>query len=117
MKIPHLRVILLAGILISVVSVIVASGFLFLRAQAAQKNTITLTELAKHSTAKDCYVAYNGEVFDLSWFVPLHKGGMQIVAACGTPTDEFSKVHPGGQFSKITIQAVLRMSVIGTLSK
>lgn len=77
--------------------------------------TFTPAELAKHATQQDCLVAYKNEVFDVTWFIPQHKGGLQILAMCGQAADDFSKQHPGGSFSKPEIQAILTVSKVGTL--
>lgn len=77
----------------------------------------TLDELAKHNTAQDCYIAYGGQVFNITWFIPRHEGGNEITQMCGTVTDDFSKIHEGGPFTKGAIQAVLQMSVVGNLGQ
>lgn len=53
---------------------------------AAQTNTdsFTLTQVAEHSTANDCWTIVNGNVYDITSYVPRHPGGDGILAACGT---------------------------------
>lgn len=77
----------------------------------------TLSELAQHSSQEDCYIAYKDQVFNLTWFISKHKGGLQILALCGQQADEFSAEHPGGSFDKPQIQAILQLSQVGTLVK
>ena len=49
---------------------------------------ITLTELAKHSTQKDCWVGYKGQVYDVTKFLPRHPGGVSTISRyCGTNTE------------------------------
>lgn len=83
--------------------------------EPSANKTFTVAELAQHSSEKDCLVAYQNEVFDLSWFIPQHEGGLQIVSMCGQEADSFSQQHPGGSFSKPKIQAILKASKVGTL--
>lgn len=78
---------------------------------------VTLAELSQHSSEQDCWVAYKGEVFNITWFIPQHEGGLQIVSLCGQQADEFSQQHPGGSFDKAKIQAVLRVSKVGSLTE
>lgn len=75
----------------------------------------TLSEVALHTVGTDCWVAYQGRVYDVSWFVAKHKGGNLILTMCGQDATSFSSQHPGGSFSTPQIQAVLQMSDIGQL--
>jgi cytochrome b involved in lipid metabolism len=54
-----------------------------------QKPTgLTLTDLSKHNTENDCWVAYQGKVYDVTAFLPLHPGGAAaIVKYCGTASE------------------------------
>lgn len=40
---------------------------------------VSLDELARHHTRTDCWMAINGDVFDVSRFVPYHPGGPKIL--------------------------------------
>jgi len=52
---------------------------------------VPLSELSKHSTVDDCWVAYDGKVYDITSFLPNHRGGInRILPYCGT-ADEFQK--------------------------
>lgn len=44
---------------------------------------LSLQEIAKHSSASDCWVAINGKVLDLSDFTS-HPGGSAYIPYCGT---------------------------------
>lgn len=79
--------------------------------------TLTLSELNQHASEQDCFVTYRGEVFDITWFVDLHAGGLQIVSLCGQVADDFSPQHPGGSFDGPKIQAILSLSKIGVLAQ
>jgi len=40
---------------------------------------ISMIEVAKHCTAKDCWVVLHGKVYDLTKFAPQHVGGMKAI--------------------------------------
>lgn len=42
---------------------------------AAVARTVDLEELSKHTTEKDCYLLYNGKVYDVTEFLDEHPGG------------------------------------------
>ena len=43
--------------------------------EAAVPRTVDLEELSKHTTEKDCYLLYNGKVYDVTEFLDEHPGG------------------------------------------
>lgn len=49
--------------------------------QAAVSTTreVTLSELEKHNTANDCWVAIDGRIFDLTDFAKIHPGGSDMI--------------------------------------
>jgi len=51
---------------------------------AYAETTYTLTQVAAHSTASDCWSVVSGSVYDLTAFIPRHEGGAaRIIAMCG----------------------------------
>ena len=46
---------------------------------------INQVELSKHSTDKDCWIAYAGNVYDITEYLPKHKSS--LVNFCGTSSD------------------------------
>lgn len=58
---------------------------------------ISLADLAKHNKESDCWVAYSGKVYDITSFLPMHKGGKEkLIPLCGTSTEfenAFGKAH------------------------
>jgi cytochrome b involved in lipid metabolism len=49
----------------------------------AVSKSISLNEIANHSNASDCWTAINGNVYNLTDFIPGHPGGNIITTACG----------------------------------
>ena len=67
-----------------------AGGFIFFQSRrstskvaAASNRSITQEEVAKHSTASDCWMAIEGNVYDVTSFIPNHPGGQAIALGCG----------------------------------
>lgn len=58
-------------------------------------NGLTLAEVAKHSTSKDCYLIVNGAAYDVTSYIYKHPGGARnITSRCGTEaTKVFSAIH------------------------
>ncbi len=58
---------------------------------------ITRKELAKHNSLGDCWVSYNGKVYDLTSYLPNHPGSAAAIAPyCGTAEEfkvAFEKQH------------------------
>lgn len=63
-----------------------------------QLRTITRSELQRHSTTDDCWVAIHGIVYDLTLFADEHPAGAESIhALAGTDgTDAFDAVHNQG---------------------
>jgi hypothetical protein len=59
---------------------------------------IALSEVEQNASAESCWVAIDGDVFDLTDWIPQHPGGAdRIEALCGTDgTAQFEGQH-GGQ--------------------
>ncbi len=51
--------------------------------EGAMTKTYTLDDVAKHTTADDCWLAIEGKVYDVTKFIPRHPGGKAILQGCG----------------------------------
>merc|ERR1719420_2941504 len=69
----------------------------------------TLEEVAKHTTKQDCWVVVNGEVLDVTKFLPEHPGGvLAIMTFAGKDaTHEFNMIHPPDVVGKYAPDAVI----------
>jgi cytochrome b involved in lipid metabolism len=79
--------------------------------------TFTKEELlANHSTQESCYIAYKGQVYDITTFLPSHPGGAKKpLQECGKVVDSFSQIHKGGSFDSPEIQEIINTKIIGSL--
>ncbi len=77
--------------------------------------TFTMSEVAIHSSASDCYTVIEGSVYDLSNFVGKHPGGEEaIMSICGKDgTAAFSNQHGDDRRPNNTLSSLK----IGTLAE
>ncbi|KAF4688204.1 hypothetical protein FOZ60_003008 [Perkinsus olseni] len=78
-------------------------------APAAPTNGYTLEEVAKHNTDTDCWVALNGQVLDVTDFLPEHPGGkLAIMTFAGKDASkEFNMIHPADVVEKYVPESIL----------
>lgn len=74
---------------------------------------ITLTQVAEHNSRASCFSAVNGNVYDLTSWIPNHPGGeSKILALCGTDASvSFNRQH-GGDSKPIKILAGFKLGVL-----
>lgn len=59
-----------------------------------EENTISISELKKHNTKKDAWVAYKGKVYDITDFIEKHPGGVnKIMLAAGGNIEPFWNMY------------------------
>lgn len=66
------------------------------------KTQLTGIEVAKHASAKDCWVIVHGRAYDVTDFLPEHPGGQKIILkyAGKDATKEFDPIHPPDTLEK-----------------
>eukprot|EP00298_Acanthocystis_sp_HF-20_P015104 c21029_g1_i1.p1 GENE.c21029_g1_i1~~c21029_g1_i1.p1 ORF type:complete len:652 (-),score=297.84 c21029_g1_i1:656-2566(-) len=71
--------------------------------------TYTLADVAKHNTEKDCWVVVNGEVLDVTKFLPDHPGGKKAILlyAGKDATEEFNMLHKPDVVQKYAAESIL----------
>jgi len=74
----------------------------------------TLSEVAKHNTEGDCWVVVNGQVLNVTKFLPDHPGGKKSILQFRgkDASEEFNMLH-----EKNVIEKYAPYTVIGTLKK
>lgn len=70
---------------------------------------ITERELAQHSTAADCWIAFHGKVYDLTAFLERHPGGSEILLkfAGKDASKVFGGKHPASFLTMLPEEACL----------
>jgi cytochrome b involved in lipid metabolism len=79
------------------------------------KANLTLVEIAKHSSATDCWMAIDGQVYDLSQYIKdgLHPGGDKILNGCGKDASDMFHQIPKHNNGRAT--ATLPTYLLGAL--
>lgn len=74
-----------------------------------QLRTITAAEVAKHNTENDCWVIVNGQVLDVTSFLPDHPGGKKaiMIFAGRDATDEFNMLHKPDVVEKYAPESII----------
>jgi len=69
----------------------------------------TLDEVAKHNTEADCWVIVNGEVLDVTKFLPDHPGGKKAILlyAGKDATEEFNMLHEKNVVVKYAPESII----------
>ena len=56
---------------------------------------ISMKEVAKHSTESDCWLVIEGNVYDVTGFIPKHPGEERILNGCGKDATELFATKGG----------------------
>jgi cytochrome b involved in lipid metabolism len=79
---------------------------------------IAVSELAKHATPSDCWIAIEGKVYNVTDFIPGHPGGQIITTGCGKDATTMFNSRPNDGTSHSTrARDLLSGYQIGTLNK
>ncbi|EER10021.1 succinate dehydrogenase, putative, partial [Perkinsus marinus ATCC 50983] len=81
---------------------------------AAAGKSYTMEEISKHNSRESCWVVIDGEVLDVTGFLPDHPGGDISILNYGgkDATEPFHDIHPAGIIQKYCPDAVI--GVVGT---
>ncbi|KAG0247812.1 hypothetical protein BG011_000888 [Mortierella polycephala] len=79
--------------------------------------SITAAEVAKHNTPEDCWVIVNGQVLDVTKFLPDHPGGKKaiLIFAGRDATEEFNMLHKADVVDKYAPESVIGVLDVDSL--
>ena len=73
---------------------------------------ITSSELPIHNTQQDCWIAYEGKVYDITAWLPKHPGSAQAIAPyCGTSSEfevAFTQQHGTSKVQKLMQEGIYK---------
>ncbi|KAF9128317.1 hypothetical protein BGX30_014371 [Mortierella sp. GBA39] len=78
-------------------------------AEPTKLRPISAAEVAKHNTEKDCWVIVNGQVLDVTKFLPDHPGGKKavLIFAGRDATEEFNMLHKADVVEKYAPESII----------
>jgi len=81
----------------------------------ADVTSLTLAAVAQNASAENCWVAIEGQVYDLTEWINQHPGGAgNITSLCGTDgTSRFSNQHGGSSNPESTLERYLLGPLVG----
>ena len=83
----------------------------------SETDGITIEEVAEHNTKSDCWLVIEGNVYDVTKFIPEHPGGDRILQGCGKDaTDHFTGKSTLGRVHSAVARATLKKYIIGELA-
>lgn len=86
-------------------------------APAQPQHTIPLTEVARHSSAEDCWMAIDGQVYDLTAYLPAHPSKPSVIVPwCGREASEAYRTKTKGRPHSPEADQLLRSYRIGRLT-
>ncbi|MCA9324065.1 cytochrome b5 domain-containing protein [Candidatus Saccharibacteria bacterium] len=114
-------------IIFGILALIIVGGGLFLilgnnssnnkQQTLADENTVYSTgDVAQHNQKSDCWTIIDGEVYDLTSYVPRHQGGDDILAACGVDATSYFNGEQAGDSGR-TQNHSLNGTALGDLAK
>lgn len=81
--------------------------------------TYTLAEVSEHSTADDCWIVINGDVYDVTPYIArgVHPGGEAILDGCGKDATQMFLSTRDGQGHSQGAQNFAKQYIIGKLAQ
>lgn len=81
---------------------------------------ITLKDVTKHNTEKDCWMVIHDKVYDITKFIPDHPGGDTITLGCGEDATYYFENRPMGDMNfphSQDARDMLKQFYVGDLKK
>lgn len=78
--------------------------------EEVEETGVTETELNVHDTESDCWIAYEGKVYDITDWLPKYPGSALAIAPyCGT-SDDFESAFIG-QYGKSKVESLMQEGI------
>lgn len=82
-----------------------------------QVSMLRMIDVAKHTSASDCWTTIDGQVYDLTKYILYHPGGNRILQACGKDaTDLFNGKSSMGWMHSQMAKQILSKYILGNLA-
>ncbi len=82
--------------------------------ESSTETNVDSSELEKHNSLTDCWVLYDGEVYDVTDYLLKHPGGSQPIADhCGKTDSSFEDAFEG-QHGMSKVEFLMNMSHMGS---
>lgn len=99
------------------VLVLVAVSY-FTYSKMKPTKSYAMDEIAKHSSREDCWLLIEGKVYDVTKFIPMHKGKDAILMGCGKDATALFNNRPNGSGAhSATARSLMKNFAIGELAK
>lgn len=83
---------------------------------AGKMRPVSLEELARHGSVSDCWMAIEGDVYNLTGFIPSHPTAPEVVTKwCGKQATEAFRTKGYGRPHSPAAQAMLPEYLVGKL--
>ena len=93
--------------------VVVGLGYFFLK----PVKLYSMDEVTKHASREDCWLLIEGRVYDVTKFVPMHKGKDAILKGCGKDATEMFNNRPNGSGSHSSMaRSIMKKFAIGKVN-
>jgi len=84
---------------------------------AIETTTFTLDDVAKHASQNDCWMAIEGNVYNVTDFVSTHPGGEAILQGCGKDATGIFNTRPNdGSSHSGRARTMLEKYLVGSLT-
>ena len=91
---------------------------IFVYSSKKPSKSYSMEEIAKHGSREDCWLLIEGKVYDVTSFVPMHKGKDAILMGCGKDATQLFNDRPNGKGAHSSLaRNLMKKFAIGELAK
>ncbi len=77
----------------------------------------SMDEISKHATREDCWLLIESNVYDVTKFIPMHKGKDAILMGCGKDATALFNNRPNGSGAHSSMaRSVMKKFAIGKVN-